>query len=267
MSIECFKNKKGSLFVETSIILPFFLLAILSIAILIKAIGVEESTMGCFAEEGQRCAKEMYLTQIDESFESYETELFQDVIFKHRTLKRLKDHELVELKNINIERFGFRQDPGIVNYRLSYEIDVPLPLSFRRGLKFEQTLLFRGFIGAENADGGLGFDEMERPDSLSSVYVFPRAGEKYHRFDCRVIDVYPVERILSPEIKRVYRPCKLCNASCLPWGCRVYCFEKNGKVYHRGSCTTVDRYVVEMDKEEAVEKGYTPCLFCGGGDD
>ena len=58
-------DKKGSLLIETAIILPLFLLAILSICILIRIIGTEENMMHSFAEEGKKIAKESYLTQLD----------------------------------------------------------------------------------------------------------------------------------------------------------------------------------------------------------
>jgi hypothetical protein len=39
---------------------------------------------------------------------------------------------------------------------------------------------------------------------------------------------------------------------------------KSGKVFHKGSCTTVDRYVIAIEADEAIEKGYSPCYYCGG---
>jgi len=68
-------NKRGSLFVEASILFPMFLLAILSICVLIRIIGTEENTIRSFAEEGQKIAKEAYVTQLDVMPESYSIEL------------------------------------------------------------------------------------------------------------------------------------------------------------------------------------------------
>lgn len=245
------------MFVETAIVLPFFLLAIITISLLIKVMAVEENTMLHFVTEEQRYAKEMYLTEL------------HDGLHEYRMLKKMDEIQAAKLRNPRIGRqLGiFVKDSGLVNTSLSYELEIPLPLAFNRELAIEQHLLFRGFVGADNLGEPMGFDAMEREEKASSVYVFPRAGERYHRKDCRIIDVYPVEKVLSKDIRKKYKPCKLCKAEALPPGCLVYCFDKSGKVYHKGSCTTVDRYVIEMDRDEAIEKGYTACLFCGGGDE
>lgn len=265
-------NKKGSLFIEAAIVLPLFLLALLSISILIRVVATEEITMNSFGLEGQTFAKEIYLMELDSIPENYGlAEGIHGAIIEQRVKERISSGDTVKLGNIHISKDLIsllqEDDKSIVKFNLEYDMDVPLPLAFKRRLEIKQSLLFRGFVGAINEGEGMGFDAMEKPDSLSSVYVFPRAGEKFHVFDCRIIEVYPIEKLLSASLKKDYDPCKLCEAKSLPWGAKVYCFGKSGKVYHKGSCATVDRYVIEMDRDEALEKGYTPCAFCGGGNE
>ena len=258
MFIEGGKRRKGSLIVETAIVLPFFLMVIITISLLVRVTAIEENTMLCFADESHKHAKGMYLTELVEVFHG------------ERLLSKVETVESAKLKNKRVEQHYSilrENDPGKINISLSYELEIPLPLSFNRNFRLEQYLFFRGFIGADNPGEAMGFDAMETGESSSSVYVFPRAGERYHTIDCRVIDVYPVEKVLSKEIMKKYKPCKLCKAETLSPGCLVYCFDKCGKVYHKGSCTVVDRYVVEMDRDEAIERGYTACSFCGGGGD
>src|SRR5665648_718980 len=43
-----------------------------------------------------------------------------------------------------------------------------------------------------------------------------------------------------------------------------YYFLKTGEAYHGGECPTVEKYVIEIEKETAVKKGYYPCFKCGG---
>lgn len=262
-------NRKGSLFVEASIVFPMFLLAVISICTLIRVVGTEENTMRCFAEEGQKTAKELFLTQLDLLPEGYikEGEVHIDLL-EFRTFRRIEKEESLKVKDLQLNRyrqiFNGARDDASVFCSLSYGIEIPLPLMFQRELQFEQRLLFRGFVGADNEGEGLGFDTMETPEGLSTVYVFPRAGEKFHQIDCRIIENYPKLMVLSADLKRKYNPCKLCGAGDLPWGSRVYCFDRSGKVYHKGSCTIVDKYIIGIDRDEAIEKGYTPCFYCGG---
>ncbi len=265
-------NKKGSLFVETAITLPLFFLALLSICVLIRVIGTEENTMRSFAEEGQRVAKEAYLTRLDIIPEGYSVEIAEGIahgtLLELRVLERLKKEESIFLKEPRIDQFEYlfaeKGNTGLIRCSMAYGVPLPLPANFQRKLEFEQSLFFRGFIGAENYNEGMGFDRMEEPDDPETVYVFPRAGERFHQLDCRIIEVFPIELVLSPGVRKRYAPCKLCDADTLPWGSRVYCFDTSGKAFHKGSCTTVERYVIGIDREEAIEKGYSPCAFCGG---
>lgn len=53
---------------------------------------------------------------------------------------------------------------------------------------------------------------------------------------------------------------------------RVVVFPKYGERYHMQSCRYVqnyegdEAYMLEMEKEDAKAKGYTPCTVCGGGE-
>jgi hypothetical protein len=241
-------NKKGSLFVETALILPLFLLAILSICVLIRITAVEENTMRSFAEEAQKIAKEAYLTRLDLNPEEpdllpEESELIPDgsdliseepdlipaehedkiveglihgAIFELRILNRLKE-ETVSLKDASLNRFEYlysdEKTSGLIHCGIRYGVELPLPLEFHRQLQFEQRLLFRGFIGVSGDGEGMGFERMETQDDAFTVYVFPRAGERFHQLNCRVIEVYPRETVLSPTIRKQYSPCKICDAA------------------------------------------------------
>ena len=180
-------------------------------------------------------------------------------------VKRLEKEETLSLEDLRLNRFEYLyQDegkPGTIDCSITYGIDLPLPLEFGRRGEFEQRLFFRGFIGAMDNEEGMGFDAMEKPDSASIVYVFPRAGKRFHKPDCRMIEVYPKEMILSSGVRNRYFPCKLCDADSLPWGSRVYCFDKSGKVFHKGSCSTVDRYVIGIDRMKPSIRSTAHVLF------
>ncbi len=265
-------NKKGSMFIETALLFPAFLLTVLSLFVLIRLTAVEENTMRAFTEEGQKVSKEAYLTQLEILPESYTIELLEGIahgtLLELRMLNRLNKEENMDLQDMEVDRFDymFSEDDksGLIRCSLSYWVDLSLPLRFQRQLEFEQRLFFRGFIGADRDGEGMGFDVMEDPGDPFTVYIFPRAGERFHQLDCRMIAVYPRETILSPSVRRQYAPCRLCDAASLPWGIKVYCFDTSGKAYHRGSCTIVERYVTGIDREEAIGRGYSPCSYCGG---
>ena len=140
----------------------------------------------------------------------------------------------------------------------SYAVTVPLSL-FGRTLRFREVLLAHPFTGEEPEEGPLGEEALE--EEGGGVWVFPRRGERYHKKECRIVTVYPFERILTASLRRSFEPCSNCHPESLANGTPVYVFA-TGSVYHRRACASVTRYVVSMAEDQAKEKGYTPCSYC-----
>ena len=46
-------------------------------------------------------------------------------------------------------------------------------------------------------------------------------------------------------------------------GAVVYYF-RYGEAYHEAGCSTIEKYVVNMDRRDAEKRGYLPCSKCGG---
>ena len=97
------------------------------------------------------------------------------------------------------------------------------------------------------------------------VYVFPKYGERYHTYGCRIMQEGSVEAILTEQLKRRYSACKTCKPSSLSYGSLVFMFSDGSRVYHRKECACITKYYVSMPLSEAEAEGYTPCLFCRGG--
>ena len=125
-------------------------------------------------------------------------------------------------------------------------------------------MVFRGLIGSRNQVNPTGFDELEKEKPSSKVWIFPTEGKRYHKRDCPYIAVLPTEAVLTEGIKRKYQSCPICESKNREIGSLIYYFEKTGKAYHTGKCPTVEKYVIEIEKETAVKKGYLPCSKCGG---
>jgi hypothetical protein len=111
----------------------------------------------------------------------------------------------------------------------------------------------------------MSFEAMEQGDAGGTVWVFPRAGERYHAEHCSYIDNNPRERLLDRTVRAQYSACQLCGAASAHEGDLVYCFPTTGRVFHTGDCYLVERYVIEIDRADAEKQGYTACAKCGGG--
>jgi hypothetical protein len=249
------RSKRGSFTLEAAIFLPIFIIAVLTIAYLIKLIAVQENAFHALADETGKVAAEASLTPYP-------------LFFKGDAAKRIAEENGGELENLRIARFDYRYGFGEYTEQIrvtaDYDIGVKLPAPFIRAIPVSDTILCRAFVGANNADVPMSAEELEEKKESRTVWIFPRSGTKYHGETCSYVAVYPREVLLSAGVRQRYNPCKLCNPGSLPAGSLVYCFQTAGQVFHRGDCTTVDRYVVPIELEEAEARGYTPCAKCGG---
>jgi hypothetical protein len=254
-------QRRGSIAVESAILLPLFIIGILTIGYLLKFCMISEGVHHALSDEAHKIMAEAPLLPYPIFGE-------QDIV------KRINDESRGEAQNVRVGRFLYRM-PGIsksgqiytdlIAASVSFETPLKLPRLFISELEGERTILCRAFVGMEQQGSPKPFSEMEEDDSGGTVWIFPRAGERYHDEHCAYIENNPREVLLDKNVRSRYTPCKLCKPDARRDGTLVYCFFTSGKAYHSGECTIVERYVIEIGKEEAESQGYTACSKCGGG--
>ena len=253
--------RRGSMAVESAILLPLFIIGILTLAYLMKFCMVSEGVHHALTDEAHRIMSEASVLPFPIGDEQ-------------KLVQRIDKEDRGEAGNIKASRFmshaigvskGGRVYTDLIAISVSFDTPLKLPKLFLSEVSGERTALCRAFVGLDQNGDPKPFSEMEQDDKGGTVWVFPRAGERYHDGQCSYIKNNPREVLLDKTVRSKYSPCKLCK----PGGCRdgtlVYCFETSGRAYHLGECTQVDRYVIEISKAEAEKKGYTPCSKCGGG--
>lgn len=258
------QNKKGFLTVEASIFLPVFLIGLLTLAYLIKILWIQESSFYIFEKEARELAKRSYVTQIYDKSDNALSPSFQ-ILVKSKVYEAQGEN----VKSVTISNYRYLYTSkgigGLITANLNYSIPIKMPIQFYDYGSINDRLLFRAFIGADDDnDKPLTFEEMQKDKKSELVWVFPKAGERYHKESCSYISNKPRQIILTNQYRKKYDSCHLCKSSKISNGNIVYCFPKTGEVFHRGSCYTIDKYVISIEKEEAIEKGYTPCMKCGG---
>jgi hypothetical protein len=248
-------SKKGSFTLEAAIFLPVFIIGVLTLAYLLKLLAVQENVFHSAVDETRVAAAGALLSPYP-------------VFFERDLIERISEENGNELENFRLSSFSYRFSRGAyseqIELRLDYDIGVKLPDAIIKAIPVSDTILCRAFTGADNSGPAMSADELEDDKESYTVWIFPRAGTKYHGENCSYIKVWPKEMPLSGSLRRRYEPCKLCDPVDLTNGSLVYCFTASGEVFHRGSCSSVDRYVVSIQKDEAVSRGYTPCAKCGG---
>lgn len=265
--------------VEAAVFIPIFLAAVLTLMYFNRVLAIQETAVHILCDEARSFSSVTGV--IHEAERSGETEstlakrlqsgiqLASQWSFSESCSRRMKEEwgESVASSSISefqkeISEYGMND---LIRTKLDYRLYVPIPLSPVRRVSGSESLIFRPFIGVSGKLPGMSFEVMEREDDSALVWVFPRAGERYHVKTCGVVSVDPEERILNVAIRQRYASCSLCNPQSMLDGSPVYCFSRSGKVYHRKNCASVTRYVVSMERTEAEQEGYTPCLKCGGG--
>lgn len=248
-------TKKGYFTLEAAIFLPIFILAILTIGYVVRVIGTAENISYISVDEAELLAAKAYGKKI--AFE-----------FPKNLQERIKK-ENADIKEVTIEDFYYlcqtSEQSGKIAFRVKAKVGIPLPIYSDKSIFYETRIKCRGFIGSRNKSPVVSFDEMEKEQLSDIVYIFPMSGQRYHKENCSFVKANPRRTILNRLIKSQYSPCSLCKPDNIATGSIVYCFTKAGNVFHIGTCKTIDKYTVEIEKEEAVKRGYTPCLKCGGG--
>ena len=245
-----FKDQKGSLMVESAILLPVFLVGVLILAYLIKGFYIQESIHAILTDQAVKLSVETA------SAPSLQTQLF----FGLRVNQRIKEED--PFGEFSVDAYALPKGEEY-QIRAFYHVPMNFPVSLGGGLSVAETIVVRSFSGKIPDGSPFSFSLMEQEGSGKVAYIFPHEGEKFHEKDCRYVSVYPVEKILTSHVKDQYSPCKLCDAKSLKNGSVVYCFEKSGSAYHRYDCASVNRYVIQMTVQDAEASGYRRCSVCG----
>ena len=161
-------NKKGFLTLEAAILLPVFIIGVLTFGFLIKVIAAEANIMHAMADECGRLSVRAYSLKVAPDFKG--------------TLKKRLAAENPGIEEIDIDTFQYlfraRGKEDLIALRVSCLMKVKLPIALHDGFDLSETLLFRGFTGRERIPEKLRFDEMEEEKESRIVWVFPTAGTK-----------------------------------------------------------------------------------------
>ena len=255
-------KRRGSIAVETAILLPLFIIGILTIGYLLKFCMVSEGVHHALTDEAHKMMAEASFIPFPYPITS-----------KSELENRIEAGSRGEAGNVKASiaypsfsiSKGGRFYSDMIAVSVSFDVPLKLPSIFYGDIKGERTVLCRAFTGKSQDGAVKSFSEMEQDDGGKTVWIFPRAGERYHDQHCSYIENNPREVLLDKRIPLMYEPCQLCKPGDRKEGTLVYVFETSGRVYHTGECYIVDRYVIKIGQEDAEKQGYTPCAKCGGG--
>ena len=247
------KNRRGSYIIEAAIVLPVFLIAVIVMSSVILMYACIENCNFMTAAEMRKCAAEAIYT------DTY-------MLMPYRLKKEIeKTHTQVD--STRVTDFGYRECRWGQDERSALTIDMGRrtknPLGIRAKADFDLSLVTRAYVGKIRNNPPMSEAEMSGADS-EPVFIFPKRGERYHSEGCGFLTAASTSGVLNTTIKKKYKSCPLCGSGKAKKGSRIYYFPSAGEDYHLPGCSALQRNYIEIDKRDAIERGYTPCSKCGG---
>lgn len=235
-------------------LLPLVLLMVLALGYVTKAKGCRENAFHCAVDESMR-ASAMAIDGVSGRTAA-------------SRIRRRIEADVPGLSGYSVRGFVTGISDGVCDeissYRLETTSDLRLPAGFGHAFRSSVRVKYRGFVGKDYSGDPLGTAGLENDLPEDPVWIFPQSGQKYHMKTCTYVKASVRSVRLSASLRRERKPCAACRSEELPAGSIVYCFSGDGTAYHRGSCRTIRRHTIVIDRTEAMAKGYTPCSKCGG---
>lgn len=246
-------RKNGSYIVEAAIILPLFLIAVLVMSSVILMYACIESCTFTAAAEARRSAAEAAIAD-------------SGALLPHRIKTSIqKDHSQIE--SARVTDYGYRvsrwgQDE-LIAVSMSLRLRTRNPMGLRAKADYRLSVVTRAYVGRIRDMESMSEDELSGADA-EPVFIFPKRGERYHSKGCGFLTAASTSGTLTSSVRRKYKPCPLCGSRKASSGARIYYFPSAGEAYHLSGCSALQRNYIEIDKKDAIARGYTPCSKCGG---
>ncbi len=246
-------RKRGSVIVESAITLPFFLIAILVLCSIILMYSSIEGCSFIAANQIRRASAEAIY--VDSGY-----------LLPYRIKKEASENYSM-LSDITLVDYGYREDrwnqDELIFLKMKLELEPQISLAANARAEYELSVVSRAYVGKVRGVMPMSYGEMSGNDVIP-VYIFPAKGIRYHEKNCDVLHANYSSGILDSSVQNKYKTCPICNSKNAGKGSKIYFFPSAGEAYHLEGCPSLQRKYIEIDLMDAVNRGYTPCMKCGG---
>lgn len=245
--------RRGSYIVEAAITLPVLLIAMIVLSSIVLYYSCIEDAAFITATEFRKGSIEAAVSE-------------GQPLIPPEVAERTRDNHPI-LDSHRILDYGFRKNRNGLNelIYLNLELDMKTrnPLGILSQSRYDSALMTRAYVG--QIRNCKAMTEAEFRNELSDgVFIFPQDGEKYHNKNCTFVRSETKAVALTESVKRKYAGCRICRSKEAASGTRVYVFPEYGSRYHLSGCRVLERRCIEIEKDVAKERKYTPCSKCGG---
>lgn len=250
---QSIRNKKGTYILEASLVIPPLIIVMVLLISVVSMIGAAEKALFSMGDELRKAG-------IRAAF-------FEEPLVTPIMVQRRISGESEVVDRVILSDYGYLHSDMGMDDLLSVGVTMTYsglnPLGRFSLLTVEQRVRSRAFTGLDRS-GNSGEHALSGYERSEIVYVFPNRGEKYHNRSCAFLNPACEKVFLTGRIKSRFRACTTCHSGSASLGDVVFCFFTDGRVYHLGNCSAVDKYYIEIEKKDAEAKGYSACLSCGG---
>ncbi len=268
-SASCHRNK-GSLTIETALVLPLFLffmvILMLPMGIMkegrriqtaLEAAG-EEVSQYAYVLHQLKLGEELEGTGIDGFSEEFIDGLTEEGILLY-VRKRVGGRAGVErLESVSFVRSSVLTDGETIDLIMDYRIRIPFSVFGLSSIPMTARSCRRAWIGQEGSSRKNG-----REDEL--VYI-GKASTRYHRQRTCHYLYNDIEQISFKEVKTVrnlsggkYKPCSRCGGFAEESG-SVYIMPSGERYHSDRNCTSIMAYVEAVPLSQVRHLG--PCSYC-----
>ena len=248
------RSSCGSYVVESAIVVPIFLVGMIVLSAIVLFYSCIEDANYILATELRKGAIEAVI--VDN----------QPLIPLESEQRIQKNHPIVQSQRVL--DYGFRKTRNDIDELIYIKLELYMesrnPMGFLGNGRYDVALMTRAYVGLERNVNPMSEADF-RNELENGVFVFPQDGERYHAKSCTFVQAESKIVTLNQSVKSKYSSCKVCKSNTAVDGSSVYIFPNYGANYHLTGCGVLKRRYIEIEKDTALERGYTPCTKCGGG--
>lgn len=246
-------HRQGSYIVESAIVVPVFLIGMVVLSAIVLFYSCIEDANYILATELRKGGIEAVLLE-------------EQPLIPLEAERRIRNNHPI-VQSHRILDYGFRKSRNgfdeLIYIKIELYMESRNPMGFLGNGRYDVALMTRAYVGLERKTNPMSEADF-RNELEDGVFVFPQDGERYHAKNCTFVQAESKVVSLNQSVKNKYSPCKVCKSNKAAEGSSVYIFPNYGASYHLTGCGVLRRRCIEIEKDTAVERGYTPCKKCGG---
>lgn len=269
---RCMGAERGSMTIEAAVVLPVFLIALLSILYMAYIFFVQLSLIGPLHETGRRLARDLYLYELTEEGGREDPSVLQELLVKTMSVTAAKavfvnlaGKEWLESAGIEGGSTGISfvgsslpDEDKMVDLVIRYRMQIPFRLISLPGFSITQRCRVHGWVGYDPAASAAGEEEEQM------VYV-TETGSVYHLYltcshlhlSIRAVGYWEIEGLRNSSGAKYY-PCEKCGAVHTD---TVYITDDGNRYHSCTSCSGLKRGIREIPISEVGELPL--CSRCG----